>query len=260
MPPKQPPKKEAFRAFVAVLKPLLQKYRVRDADSVHRDASHEIACKFYRKLLLKVHPDKGGDSDDFKKLQAAKEKFDNVGDAFGSAPGRRPTGNRRKAGSGGAGQPGSAHPFPAGGLVEAHGLCEYCGEDSGAFRVQAKAVLLTYNGVEDVSVWDSFKTVVGARLREWKVRYYGARGPCYGSLEWAQWLAQPARVMQSCCVWLKVLRARSVYPFLRAWLKMFLARDVWNSLPFYLYSSRNATPTNLDFCAHACSKRFCATL
>ena len=126
--------------------------------------------------------------------------------------------------------------------------------------VQAKAVLLTYNGVENVSVWDSFKTVVGARLREWKVRYYGARGPCYGSLEWAQWLAQPARVMQSCCVWLKVLRARSVYPFLRAWLKMFLARDVWNSLPFYLYSSRNATPTNLDFCAHACSKRFCATL
>ena len=175
MPPKQNAKKEAFRAFVAVLKTLLLKYGVRDAGSVHRDASHQVACKFYKKLLLRVHPDKpGGNEEDFKRLQSAKEKFDTAGDASGSAPGRRATGMFRPRGSSGAGEPGCAHPFPEGGLVEADGLCEYCGEDSGPFRVQARAVLLTYNGVKNMSDWEAFKAAVGERLKDWKVKYYGA--------------------------------------------------------------------------------------
>ena len=168
MAPKQNAKKEVFRAFIAVLKPLLLKYHVRDAESVNRDVSHETASKFYKKLLLKVHPDKpGGNAEDFRKLQAAKESFDAVG-------GGRPARATRAAGPGGAGQPGSAHPFPERGVVEASGLCEFCGEDSGEFRVEAKAVLLTYNGVDDMSVWESFKTAVAASLKAWTVKYYGA--------------------------------------------------------------------------------------
>jgi len=175
MPPKQPLKKECFRLFVGVLKPLLLKYQVRDCHLVTRDSSQELVLKFYKKLLLKVHPDKGGEEADFKRLQAAKESFEKAGDARGSGAGRRPTANpTRAAGPGGSGRPGSAHPVPEGGLIEAQNLCHFCDEDSGSFRVQARAVLLTYNGVGDLGVWESFKTIVGASLKQWCVKYYGA--------------------------------------------------------------------------------------
>jgi hypothetical protein len=176
MPPKQISKKEAFRSFVTVLKALLLKYQVRDCNLVTRDSSQEVVLKFYKKLLLKVHPDKGGDEADFKRVQGAKDNFEAAGDARGSAAGRRPTANRatRARGSGGSDQPGAAHPVPEAGLMEAQGLCEFCSEDSASFRVQARAVLLTYNGVDDFAVWESFVASAGAKLKEWRVQYYGA--------------------------------------------------------------------------------------
>ena len=59
-------------------------------------------------------------------------------------------------------------------MVEANDHCEFCHSNSGSFRVQSKAVLLTYNGVRDMSMWAAFKAAVSANLKRWGVLYYGA--------------------------------------------------------------------------------------
>ena len=159
----------AFRAFVAVLRPLLVKYRIRNASAVTRDVTQEDALRFYKRLLLKVHPDKGGDESDFRAVHDAKEAFENAGCAQGGRPAqgeRRPQGPCR-------GQRGSAHP--ADGVMGTHdSQCEYCDIDSGEFRVQCRAVLLTYNGIEDFEDWVAFCDAVKDNLRGWRVLYWAA--------------------------------------------------------------------------------------
>lgn len=204
MPPKLQAKRDAFRAFVAVLKPMLAKYGVRGGETVQRDGAHDVALKLYKKLLLKVHPDKGGDENDFKRIQEVKEAFDAASVGHGSVPGRRSTGSRttRAAGPGGAGAAGSAHPAPDCFVLEAQGLCEFCGEDSSSFRVQAKAVLLTYNGVSDWDTWVAFKSAVGAKLRDWRVKYYGSRGVVQEVFSAGPPLPSIQKWVQACRMWI----------------------------------------------------------
>ena len=79
----------ATRAFVAVLLALARGYQL--ALHVNRDSDREQLLKAYKRVLLKVHPDKGGSKADTQKLTMAKETWDK---AFkGSAPqGGRPSG------------------------------------------------------------------------------------------------------------------------------------------------------------------------
>lgn len=160
----------AFRAFVAVLRPLLVKYNIRNASTVTRDVTQEEALRFYKRLLLKVHPDKGGEEADFRAVHEAKEAFESAGCAQGGRPAQ---GERRPQQGPCRGQRGSAHP--AQGVVGTQdGECEYCGVDSGEFRVNCRAVLLTYNGLTDFEDWLAFCGAVKGSLREWRVLYWAA--------------------------------------------------------------------------------------
>ena len=66
----------ATRAFVAVLLLLARRYEL--LLEVNRDSSPERVVKAYKKLLLKVHPDKGGRKEDAQNLQAAREKWESA--------------------------------------------------------------------------------------------------------------------------------------------------------------------------------------
>ena len=62
------------RALVELILTLAALYRA--VVIVNRDSCDSDVNKAVKKLLLKVHPDKGGSENDTKKLNAAKEKWD----------------------------------------------------------------------------------------------------------------------------------------------------------------------------------------
>jgi len=117
----------ATRAFVSVLLVLSRSYLL--ALEVNRDSTQEHLVKAYRKVLLKVHPDKGGKKEDAQRLQEAKETWD-------------------KARKGSAGKDAS----PKTGANEGAVVCHQRKE----FRVNAAFVLLTYQGVADLHQWPGF--------------------------------------------------------------------------------------------------------
>ena len=61
----------AKRAFVGVLRSLATAYDV-NVD-ITRDSADAAITRAYKRVLLKVHPDKGGTEEDAKRLNAAKE-------------------------------------------------------------------------------------------------------------------------------------------------------------------------------------------
>ena len=63
----------AKRALVRQLLSLAKVYSV--TLQVNRDSPDTDVLEAYRRLLLKVHPDKGGRKVDFKCLQKAKEEW-----------------------------------------------------------------------------------------------------------------------------------------------------------------------------------------
>ena len=77
-----PPRRQAFRDFVKTLKELAANYRT-PAQGLSRGPTEGSARQVYKRLLLSAHPDKGGDQEDFKKLQAAREALDEA-----AGPGR----------------------------------------------------------------------------------------------------------------------------------------------------------------------------
>ena len=114
----------ATRALVSVLLVLARSYLV--VLEVNRDSPTEQVLKAYRKVLLKVHPDKGGKKADTQKLQEVKEAWD-------------------KARKGSAGKTDSTTGAVA---VRAAQRKEY--------RVNAQVVLLTYQGVAGLGQWHRF--------------------------------------------------------------------------------------------------------
>ena len=134
------------RAFVSVLLALAAGYGV--ALTVNRDSEDNDILKGYRRVILKAHPDKGGDTAKFQELQAAKEKWDN---ARAAAP-----------------PPGNPHCAP-GGLVQTSPPAGRSGK-----RVKTTAVLLTYSGAWSLPLWRSFVTFVRRRLAPWSVLHWCA--------------------------------------------------------------------------------------
>ena len=79
----------AKRAFVATLKALGAKYGV--AVTVSRASSDADVRRAHKRVLLKVHPDKGGTATDAQRLQAAREAWDSAAkNPVGGRPQRTP--------------------------------------------------------------------------------------------------------------------------------------------------------------------------
>jgi len=139
-------------ALTACLLLLAGKYAV---DLALGDTStDDDVARAYKKVLLKVHPDKGGDVADMQELQRLKDDWD---DARKSAPRQRP---------GPKAKPRARRPPPAGDLAGEPG------EDG--FRIRSRGVLLTYNSVRDYAQWERFAAHVAEHIHVWEVRNWAA--------------------------------------------------------------------------------------
>ena len=66
----------ATRTFVSVLLKLAFDYGV--VADISRESDDKAISQAYRRVLRKVHPDKGGSKKKFQALQAAKEAWDSA--------------------------------------------------------------------------------------------------------------------------------------------------------------------------------------
>ena len=134
--------------------------------------------KACRALLLKVHPDKGGDPEEFKRLEQAKVRFDAAGSASGGRPATPDTAPPKPERS-----PPKAAATDHGGMCAASTAlatllgdpCAHCDAERGNFRVQCTAALFTYNGLGAWEDWAAFVAFVQTELlRTWRVQYWCA--------------------------------------------------------------------------------------
>ena len=133
----------AKRAFVTVLLSVAKTYSV--VVTVTRDSEDKDLLGAYRKMVLKAHPDKGGDKEKFQRLQAAKEawaaeceKSPKVGAPFASADDLV-----------------LSKPWFAPGKT--------------GVRVRGQSVLLTYFGTWSLTLWRTFLAFVRKVLLPWSV-------------------------------------------------------------------------------------------
>jgi hypothetical protein len=117
----------AKRAFVSVLLSLASTYGV--STQVNRESEDQDVLRAYRQVLKKAHPDHGGDTEKFQRLQTAKKAWST---------------QREKPPKNGA-------PFAsADDLV----LCTLSADGpSGGARVRGLSVLLTYSGTWSLALW-----------------------------------------------------------------------------------------------------------
>ena len=74
------------RAFVKLLLSLALAYEV--GLKVNRDSEDKEVLTAYKRMALKLHPDKGGRKQDFQKLLAAKEEWERARQKSGPRDGR----------------------------------------------------------------------------------------------------------------------------------------------------------------------------
>ena len=126
---------------------------------VTRDSPEQEVKAAFRQLARKVHPDKpGGCQEDFQRLSAAHDAW------VEAVRGRGKTGRPPKA------------------RDNEDGVAVVLPEEKQqklAFRVQAQAVLLTYQGIDAclclaLSCWTRFLDFVRGNLRDWGVKYWTA--------------------------------------------------------------------------------------
>ena len=108
-----------------------------------------------RKLIRKVHPDKGGKTEDAKRLQSAKNFWDTA------------KSEDKKAGRPNNDGPRSSETTPDGAteLADPEKVHK-------VYRIRACAVLLTYNGIKDVAQWSRFVLHVRANIKKWGVKHW----------------------------------------------------------------------------------------
>lgn len=148
----------AKRAFVKLLLQLATTYGV--VLALTRDSPAAAVTAAFRKVLLKVHPDKGGSVEHQKALNSARESWEQ---AIAEAPGK---GKKRKAAD--AGQPpSSSDQVVAIPQREAKYL-------SALYRIQSVAVLLTYQKFDEFAKWFRFVQFFKDNIAEWGVRLWCA--------------------------------------------------------------------------------------
>jgi len=146
----------AKRALVAVLRELAGSYEL--VINIQRESPDAAVLAAYRKVVLKVHPDKGGQVEDAQRLQGAKEAWDSARKKPSSARAKRaPRGGRPRASRGSS----NNSLEPAGGAA--------AGPPEKDFWVRGHGVLLTYSGVAQ---WRRFAAHVRANLGQWRVKHW----------------------------------------------------------------------------------------
>lgn len=140
---------QAKRALVKLVLTFAGLYSVQVC--VSRDSTDEELLKACKRVLLKVHPDKGGRTEHSQELNAAKDSFESARKAGGQKRGRKQKSDATevvKTTAGGAKKEGK--------------------------RVNSLGVLLTYNGIADLKQWGRFLAHVRSHLVQWKVHYWCA--------------------------------------------------------------------------------------
>ena len=145
---------KAKRALVVIIRSLALAYNC--CVNVTRDSRDAEVAKAYRKLSLKVHPDRGGSVQDQARLNAAHDAWKDA------AKEKQPVGKPKKGSERAASD---AQPLSADGSQN---------PSPKEFRIQSAAVLLTYQGFEDMQQWVRFLSFVSGNLRPWRVKYWTA--------------------------------------------------------------------------------------
>ena len=142
-------KQAAKRALVKLLLALAAAYGVQL--SVSRDSADEDVRKAFRRMSMKVHPDKGGAAADAQRLNAARDAWAAASD-----------GARR------SGRPDA--PRPAAGPAVMNNGRE-------GFKIRSEGVLLTYQSwpaADAPAVWHRFCTFAEASATAWQVKHWTA--------------------------------------------------------------------------------------
>jgi hypothetical protein len=131
----------ACRAFVSLLLALARSYDI--AITVNRDSTAQDLEAAFRKLMRKVHPDKGGCNEDAQRLQQAREDWR-------TALGKTPS----------AASEAFALPIAA--------------ESTGStFRVHATAIMLTFQNFTE-ELWTEFLAWIPEQLKGWTANHWCA--------------------------------------------------------------------------------------
>ena len=149
----------AKRALVTALLALAVAYGVSLALS--RDSPDGDVLRGYRRILLRAHPDKGGSVADTQRLNGLKDEWD-LQRAKGA--GRPKAKAKPKAKPKAKAPPRNNTPSVA--AVES----APAPDEQASFRIQGRAVLLTYHRVRDVAQWKRYVAHVEASLATWGVR------------------------------------------------------------------------------------------
>ena len=132
----------AQRAFVTVLLALAAAYGV--SVTVTRESPDAALLRAYRRLLLRVHPDKGGTGDDQRTLQGARETWEKARHNAAGRP-KAKSAPKRAARARPTAPSHDNHPgVPSNDLA-------LPGAKKKGFRIRALGVLLTYHKVRDLA-------------------------------------------------------------------------------------------------------------
>ena len=170
---------QMMRAFVKVMVALAALYSV--PLNITRDSPDAEVKAALRRLVRKVHPDKGGSTVHAQQLQSAKDEWEK---ALGGGHARQAHG-RPGSGAGEAEEqahqnrqrnqppppppsPPPPQPCPA---VDAVDTADP-EEARKVYRIHAPAVLMAYNGCQDLGQWHRFLAFVRSHVKQWCVKHW----------------------------------------------------------------------------------------
>ena len=138
------------RALVTLMLELARMYGL--TLTLNRDSQDDVVKAGFRKVMKRAHPDKaGGSEENTKRLNIAWENWNKA---------RKPNG-----------RPSATNAPAAGGEMVS---VPAQGRRKKEFRIQAQAVMLTYQGLQDISSWSLFLEFVADHLVTWRVKNWCA--------------------------------------------------------------------------------------
>ena len=147
----------ARRAFVKVMLSLAALYGV--LLDLARDSPDAVVVQAHKKLVRKVHPDKGGTKEHAQQLQQAREVWTNA---------------KQNCGRGGRARREDKPPRSNANLRKFSLEPADPEQVRTAFRIRSRAVLLTYHGVKDLAQWHRFVAHFESNMAKHNARYWCA--------------------------------------------------------------------------------------